>query len=135
MTTYLNSRCNLVCRKEWGNIHVEVLWVVTPCSVAVGYRSFTGPWCLHFQGDFTRNVCILPHHFTLKMEAARPPKCCYPTILLNPEDDGSEVLQNVGILPHQFTLKIEATKSSETLMSHHYTASQPRRARCESLPL
>jgi hypothetical protein len=34
---------------------VEVLWVVTPCSVAVGYQRLRGPCCLH--------------HFTLKMTA------------------------------------------------------------------
>jgi len=25
----------------------EVFWVMTPCSVAVGYRRFGGPRCLH----------------------------------------------------------------------------------------
>jgi hypothetical protein len=28
-------------------IHVEVFWVVTPCCVAIGYRRFGGPCCLH----------------------------------------------------------------------------------------
>jgi len=28
-------------------IHVEVVWIVTPYSVAVGYQSFGGPFCLH----------------------------------------------------------------------------------------
>jgi hypothetical protein len=37
---------------------VELFWVVTPCSVAVGYQRFGSPCCLQ-----------LP--FTLKMEAAR----------------------------------------------------------------
>jgi len=27
--------------------HVEVLWVVTACSDAVGYRRFREPCCLH----------------------------------------------------------------------------------------
>jgi len=40
-------------------IQVEVFWVVTPCSVVVGYQRFGGLSCLHL-------------HFTLKMEAARP---------------------------------------------------------------
>jgi hypothetical protein len=39
-------------------IQVEVFWVVTPCSVVVGYQCFRGPCCLHL-------------HFTIKMEAAR----------------------------------------------------------------
>jgi hypothetical protein len=32
-------------------IHVEVLWVVKPCSVVVGYKRFTGPCCLHLEGE------------------------------------------------------------------------------------
>jgi hypothetical protein len=31
-------------------LQVEVLWVVTPSSVVVGYQSFRGPCCLHLQG-------------------------------------------------------------------------------------
>jgi len=27
-------------------IQVEVFWVVTPCSVVVGYRRFGGPYCM-----------------------------------------------------------------------------------------
>jgi len=30
-------------------IQVEVFWVMTPCSVAVGYHRFGEPCCLHFQ--------------------------------------------------------------------------------------
>jgi len=33
-------------------IQVEVFWVVTPCSVVVGYQCFRGPCCL--QGEVTR---------------------------------------------------------------------------------
>jgi hypothetical protein len=29
---------------------VDVFWVVTPCSVAVGYQRFGEPCCLHLQG-------------------------------------------------------------------------------------
>jgi len=36
-----------------------VFWVVTPCSVVVGYQRFRGSCCLHLL------------YFTLKMEAAR----------------------------------------------------------------
>jgi len=32
-------------------IQVAVFWVVTPCSVVVGYRCFGGPCCLHLQGE------------------------------------------------------------------------------------
>jgi len=28
-------------------IQVEVFWVVTPCSVVVGYQRFSGPCCHH----------------------------------------------------------------------------------------
>jgi hypothetical protein len=34
-------------------IQINVFWVVTPCSVVVGYQGFGGPCCLHI-------------HFTLK---------------------------------------------------------------------
>jgi len=27
---------------------VAVFWVMTPCNVALGYRRFGGPCCLHF---------------------------------------------------------------------------------------
>jgi len=30
---------------------VEVFWVMTPCSVVVGYQCFRGLCCLHLQGD------------------------------------------------------------------------------------
>jgi hypothetical protein len=30
---------------------VEVFWVVTPCSVVVGYQRFGVPCCLHLQGE------------------------------------------------------------------------------------
>jgi hypothetical protein len=30
---------------------VEVFWVVTPCSVLVGYQRFRVPCCLHLQGE------------------------------------------------------------------------------------
>jgi hypothetical protein len=34
-------------------IQVEVFWVVTPCSVVVGYQCFGEPFCLHVQGEVT----------------------------------------------------------------------------------
>jgi len=30
---------------------VKVFWVVTPCSVIVGYQHFRSPCCLHLQGE------------------------------------------------------------------------------------
>jgi hypothetical protein len=30
---------------------VEVLWNVIPCRVVVGYQYFSGPCCLHLQGE------------------------------------------------------------------------------------
>jgi len=29
---------------------VELFWVVSPCSVVLGYQHFTGSCCLHLQG-------------------------------------------------------------------------------------
>jgi hypothetical protein len=38
--------------------HIRVFWVVTPCTVVVGYQRLRGPYCLHFR-------------YILKVEAAR----------------------------------------------------------------
>jgi hypothetical protein len=32
-------------------VQVEVFWVVTPCSVVVGYQRFGEVFCLHLQGE------------------------------------------------------------------------------------
>jgi hypothetical protein len=32
-------------------IQVEAFWVMAPRSVVVGYERFTGPCCLHLQGE------------------------------------------------------------------------------------
>jgi hypothetical protein len=32
-------------------IQVVVFWVLTPCSVVVGYQHSRGPCCLHLQGE------------------------------------------------------------------------------------
>jgi hypothetical protein len=32
-------------------IQAEVFWVVTPCSVVVGYQRFGGPYCLYLRSD------------------------------------------------------------------------------------
>jgi hypothetical protein len=45
-------------------------WVVTRCSVVVGYQSFRGSCCLPLQGDFTSNSRCRQHV---------PPKRWYPT--------------------------------------------------------
>jgi hypothetical protein len=39
---------------------VDVFWVLTPCSIVVGYQRFRSPCCLHLQGE----VGILPTHYT-----------------------------------------------------------------------
>jgi len=36
-------------------IQVEVFWVVTPCSVVVGYQRFGEPCCLHLH-------CMVSQH-------------------------------------------------------------------------
>jgi hypothetical protein len=33
---------------------VDVFWVMTLCSVVVGYQRFGGPCCLHLQGEVDR---------------------------------------------------------------------------------
>jgi hypothetical protein len=42
--------------------HVQVFWVVTPCSVSGGYRRFGDSCCLHLQDPW--NGGILPQHYT-----------------------------------------------------------------------
>jgi hypothetical protein len=37
-------------------IQVEVLWVVPPCDVVVGYRRFGEPCYLHIQGEVKINA-------------------------------------------------------------------------------
>jgi hypothetical protein len=32
-------------------IQVDIFWVVTPCSVVVGYQPFGEPCCFHLQGE------------------------------------------------------------------------------------
>jgi hypothetical protein len=51
--TYSTVMCSLlyfyVCNshfRQW--IRVEVLWIMTPCTVVVAYQRFRGPCCLHF---------------------------------------------------------------------------------------
>jgi hypothetical protein len=44
-------------------IHVEVFWVVTPCSVVVAYKHFRGPAASIFTLGLW-NCGILPQHYT-----------------------------------------------------------------------
>jgi hypothetical protein len=39
-----------------GCIQVEFFWIVTPCSVMVGYQRFRAPCCLHVQGEVTKSA-------------------------------------------------------------------------------
>jgi len=41
---------------------VEVLWVVMPCSVVVGYQRFGGPRCLHLQGKLRQRGLLKLWH-------------------------------------------------------------------------
>jgi hypothetical protein len=43
----------LVFRTPHGKPKVEVFWVAMPCSIAVGYKLFGGPCCLHLHGEVT----------------------------------------------------------------------------------
>jgi len=41
-------------------IQVVVLWIMTSCSIALGYQCFGGPCCLHLQGpDVVVTLCIV----------------------------------------------------------------------------
>jgi hypothetical protein len=37
------------------DILVEVLWVVTPCSIVMGYHRFRDLWYRHLQGEVTND--------------------------------------------------------------------------------
>jgi uncharacterized membrane protein YgcG len=46
---------------------VQVFWVVTPCSVVVGYQCFGGPYCFHLQGEVavrTSDTLVSYHNTT-----------------------------------------------------------------------
>jgi hypothetical protein len=53
-----NWNCNFICI-SFSNVtatcktivQVNIFWVVTPCSVAAGYKPFRGPYCHHLQGE------------------------------------------------------------------------------------
>jgi len=32
-------------------VQVEIFWLLTPCSVVLGYQRFRRPCCLHIQSD------------------------------------------------------------------------------------
>jgi hypothetical protein len=44
-------------------IQVEFFWIMTPCSVAVGYQRFVTRCCLHLQGKCWCSSAVL-HGFT-----------------------------------------------------------------------
>jgi hypothetical protein len=55
--TITERPCICITREIFGftaKIQVEEFWVVTPCSVAIGYQRFGGLCCLHLQGGMFR---------------------------------------------------------------------------------
>jgi hypothetical protein len=40
--------------ETWIQFRVHVFWVITPCSVVLGYQLVRGPYCLHLQGPLKR---------------------------------------------------------------------------------
>jgi hypothetical protein len=82
---------------------------VTPCSVAVGYQHFGGPWCIHL----LRNVLVSCHK-TLRRRH----------FILHPEDGSSKMLRNVSILPEHYAAsqprrpRLEASPPWKFRISH-----------------
>jgi len=48
------------------SLHIEVFWVVIPCSYVVGYHRFGGPCCLHLQGHYLERPRRPRHEFYLR---------------------------------------------------------------------
>jgi hypothetical protein len=105
--------------------HVEVFWIVTTCSVVVGYQCFGGLCCLHFQDEVLTlkmeaaksSETAITYHNTdvttqknLQMEAQIPPKLSYRTTSLY-------------FVTNQKNLKVrEVRRSPLTVVSDHTTA-------------
>jgi hypothetical protein len=63
----LSTDCFVITRYEASTAvktQVKFFWVVTPCSVAVGYYRFIRTCCLHLSRRNLRNFGILPQHYT-----------------------------------------------------------------------
>jgi hypothetical protein len=65
---------------------MAVFWVVAPCSLVVVYRRFSGPCCLHHQGDRTAETSVNfyqttrrynPEHSYLRTRRRENLKSCY----------------------------------------------------------
>jgi hypothetical protein len=49
-------------RQTHSVVQVEVFWVVTQCSVAVGYHQFGRSYCFHLQGEVMMEAARLASH-------------------------------------------------------------------------
>jgi hypothetical protein len=89
LVTILTELPRLVTEKKCLTHSVRGLLVMTPCGVAVGYRRFGVPCCLHLDGEINGAYiyALLSQRHSL-----------------HPENGGSKVLRNVGILPHHHTV-------------------------------
>jgi len=47
-------------------IQVEVFWIVTPCTLVVGYQRFGDPCCLHFHGEARTYETLVSYHNTTR---------------------------------------------------------------------
>jgi hypothetical protein len=59
-------------------IQDEVFWVVSPCSVVVGYQHFRGPCCLHLvKIQFEVFWAAMPHSVVVGYQCFRGPCCLH----------------------------------------------------------
>jgi hypothetical protein len=54
------------------SIQVVVFWLMTQCSVVVGYQRFGGPCCLHLQGEcVTFRILVLIATVAINLKAKK----------------------------------------------------------------
>jgi hypothetical protein len=107
-------------------IQVDVFWVVTPCSVAVGYQRFRGPSCLHLQGGEGMDLSVLG----MFQKSNLTPKTDHPEISMVLPGSSTQTLEH--FLKISWHLLQGPRKITEKTLK---SAGAPGKTRTENLPL